>query len=94
MYNYLIFEIFFTFEIINHIIYLKLNFLITEITELLNYSEAAFEAMMQILKEVNDFYDNASETKHQSMTVEDLALGFIDVANETMCRAIKSVTQV
>jgi N-methylhydantoinase A/oxoprolinase/acetone carboxylase beta subunit len=28
------------------------------------------------------------------MSVEEVALGFIQVANETMCRSIRAITQV
>jgi len=31
---------------------------------------------------------------HQPMTVEEVAMGFIRVANETMCRPIRALTQV
>lgn len=33
---------------------------------------------------------NIRETK----TIEEIAMGFIDVANESMCRPIRSITQV
>lgn len=30
----------------------------------------------------------------RKMSVEDVAMGFIEVANETMCRPIRAITQV
>lgn len=50
-------------------------------------SRAAFA---ELLEKVNaDIAEGGGKTK----TIEDLALGFLDVANETMCRPIRSLTE-
>ncbi|VDK19287.1 unnamed protein product [Anisakis simplex] len=55
--------------------------------------QAAVEAMQKVTDEANDFYRNHANVSRPEMTVAETALGFIDVANETMCRAIRSITQ-
>ncbi|KHN74521.1 5-oxoprolinase [Toxocara canis] len=54
---------------------------------------AALEAMQHITDEANAFYSAHVDVSRPPMSVEEVALGFIDVANETMCRAIRSITQ-
>uniref|UniRef100_A0A0V0G356 Putative oxoprolinase n=1 Tax=Triatoma dimidiata TaxID=72491 RepID=A0A0V0G356_TRIDM len=53
--------------------------------------EATQKAFRQLQNEINSFMteQNIEETK----TIEEIAMGFIDVANESMCRPIRSVTQ-
>jgi len=46
-----------------------------------------FEALT---REVNEFLQNGNGPQ---MTVEEIAMGFIRVANETMCRPIRNLTQ-
>ncbi|KAL1500984.1 hypothetical protein ABEB36_006393 [Hypothenemus hampei] len=46
----------------------------------------AFEALT---KEINNFL----ESKKEKMSVEEVAMGFIRVANEAMCRPIRALTQ-
>lgn len=53
-------------------------------------AKAAKAAMEKLAKEINAF----SKEKATKMSVEDVALGFIDVANEAMCRPIRTITQV
>uniref|UniRef100_F1KRH0 5-oxoprolinase n=1 Tax=Ascaris suum TaxID=6253 RepID=F1KRH0_ASCSU len=55
--------------------------------------ESSFKAMQHITDEANAFYSLNPDSSRAQMSVEETALGFIDVANETMCRAIKSITQ-
>lgn len=43
--------------------------------------------------QVNDFLKHQSENS-KPMTVEEVAMGFIRVANESMCRPIRALTQV
>lgn len=43
--------------------------------------------------QVNNFLKNQSESSNP-MTVEEVAMGFIRVANESMCRPIRALTQV
>jgi 5-oxoprolinase (ATP-hydrolysing) len=52
--------------------------------------EGSKEAFGKLLEEVNtDLLQNGGKPK----TVEELALGFLHVANETMCRPIRSLTE-
>ena len=45
--------------------------------------------------QVNYFLASQSDdNKSQPMTVQEVAMGFIKVANETMCRPIRALTQV
>ena len=36
---------------------------------------------------------SSTDKSHQIMSIEEVAMGFIDVANESMCRPIRSLTQ-
>eukprot|EP00127_Corallochytrium_limacisporum_P003388 Clim_evm16s149 gene=Clim_evmTU16s149 len=53
-------------------------------------SRSAFEAL---LKEVNDFNAMQTHSEHTPMSVEEVAYGFVKVANEAMCRPIRNITQ-
>eukprot|EP00730_Choanoeca_flexa_P007915 TRINITY_DN12412_c0_g2_i1.p1 TRINITY_DN12412_c0_g2~~TRINITY_DN12412_c0_g2_i1.p1 ORF type:complete len:1293 (+),score=305.35 TRINITY_DN12412_c0_g2_i1:21-3899(+) len=53
---------------------------------------ATRQAFEQLTEQVNTFL-SAQEGEKKRMTVEEVALGFIDVANEAMCRPIRSLTQ-
>jgi 5-oxoprolinase (ATP-hydrolysing) len=45
--------------------------------------------------QINNFLRNQPDGKTKpAMTVEDVAMGFIHVANEAMCRPIRALTQV
>jgi N-methylhydantoinase A/oxoprolinase/acetone carboxylase beta subunit len=45
--------------------------------------------------QINGFLSNQPDGKTKpAMTVEDVAMGFIHVANEAMCRPIRALTQV
>jgi N-methylhydantoinase A/oxoprolinase/acetone carboxylase beta subunit len=52
-------------------------------------SAAAFET---ITKEINEF--RRAQGDDVDMTPEEVALGFLRVANEAMCRPVRSLTQV
>jgi 5-oxoprolinase (ATP-hydrolysing) len=45
--------------------------------------------------QINSFLSSQPDGKTKpAMTVEDVAMGFIRVANEAMCRPIRALTQV
>ena len=46
--------------------------------------------MSQLTEEINSYM---KEHGNKSYTVEEVALGFLDVANEAMCRPVRSLTQ-
>ena len=50
---------------------------------------AAFE---QLTAEVNSFL-KSQHPSSESMTLQEIAMGYIKVANETMCRPIRALTQ-
>uniref|UniRef100_A0A8C7SLX5 5-oxoprolinase, ATP-hydrolysing n=1 Tax=Oncorhynchus mykiss TaxID=8022 RepID=A0A8C7SLX5_ONCMY len=53
-------------------------------------SEETMEHFQQLTREINHFlYTNQS----QKMSMEEVAMGFIRVANEAMCRPIRALTQ-
>jgi len=52
---------------------------------------ATMKKFDQLTKEVNEYLSSQSEQK--MMTREEVALGFIRVANEAMCRPIRALTQ-
>lgn len=44
--------------------------------------------------QVNDFLTDIEGESKETMSNLDIALGFIKVANESMCRPIRALTQV
>lgn len=44
--------------------------------------------------QVNEFLASQENTAKQKMLTEEVAMGFIQVANEAMCRPIRALTQV
>ncbi|CAA9997633.1 unnamed protein product [Nesidiocoris tenuis] len=52
--------------------------------------EATLLAFQKLQKEINEFLKSQG---NQAMTVEEIAMGFIRVANESMCRPIRALTQ-
>ncbi|XP_064641075.1 5-oxoprolinase-like [Lineus longissimus] len=54
--------------------------------------ETTMAAFRKLTLEVNEFLKSQPE-KHDSMTTEEVAMGFITVANEAMCRPIRALTQ-
>lgn len=53
--------------------------------------EASVKEFKKLTEEINEFRKQAGETK--TMTIEEVAIGFIQVANESMCRPIRALTQ-
>lgn len=51
--------------------------------------KATWKEFEKLTQQVNEFM---KETKQKPMTVEEVAMGFIRVANETMCRPIRAIT--
>jgi 5-oxoprolinase (ATP-hydrolysing) len=52
--------------------------------------DSAVEEFKKLTEEINK---HMSEKGHQKMSIEEVALGFIKVANETMCRPIRRLTE-
>lgn len=52
--------------------------------------ESALEAFKKLTKEINE---HGKKNGQKDMTIEEVALGFIKVANETMCRPIRRLTE-
>lgn len=50
--------------------------------------------MQQLTNEINEYCKTSAGGTRHPMTVEEVALGFVDVANESMCRPIRALTQV
>uniref|UniRef100_A0A673XIY0 5-oxoprolinase, ATP-hydrolysing n=1 Tax=Salmo trutta TaxID=8032 RepID=A0A673XIY0_SALTR len=53
-------------------------------------SEETMEHFQQLTREINHFL---STNQSQKMSMEEVAMGFIRVANEAMCRPIRALTQ-
>ena len=49
------------------------------------------QKFQQLAKEINEFF--ISQGHDKTMSIYEIALGFITVANETMCRPIRALTQ-
>ncbi|XP_061197337.1 5-oxoprolinase-like isoform X1 [Saccostrea echinata] len=54
---------------------------------------ATDRAFKKLTKEVNEFLSTQDDSPKKKMTTEEVAMGFIQVANETMCRPIRALTQ-
>lgn len=55
--------------------------------------KATREEFEKLAKEINT-YRKSQDSSAKDMTVEDIALGFVNVANETMCRPIRQLTEM
>lgn len=55
--------------------------------------DSSYEEMKTVTEKVNTFMRQQYNDDSHQMTVEQVAFGFIQVANETMCRPIRSLTQ-
>lgn len=55
--------------------------------------EATRKAFEKLAIEINSYRKSQDESSKE-MTVEEVALGFINVANETMCRPIRQLTEM
>ena len=47
-----------------------------------------------VYSQVNVFLKEQDSTSCKPMTMQEVAMGFVEVANEAMCRPIRSITQV
>ncbi|XP_043474758.1 5-oxoprolinase [Leptopilina heterotoma] len=57
-------------------------------------SARTIEAFKKLTNEINDFLIKEKiRSEAEKMSIEEVAMGFIKVANETMCRPIRSLTQ-
>lgn len=48
--------------------------------------------MICVFVKIADY--NAGKSLARDLTLEEVAMGFVDVANEAMCRPIRAITQV
>lgn len=55
--------------------------------------KAAREEFEKLAKRIN-FYRKSQDPTAKDMLVEEIALGFVNVANETMCRPIRQLTEM
>lgn len=55
--------------------------------------DATREEFEKLAKQIN-LYRKIQDPASKDMTVEEIALGFVDVANETMCRPIRQLTEM
>jgi 5-oxoprolinase (ATP-hydrolysing) len=55
--------------------------------------DKTFEIFNKLTEEINAFLKTQTDSK-QKMTVQEVAMGFVRVANEAMCRPIRAITQV
>ncbi|XP_035226435.1 LOW QUALITY PROTEIN: 5-oxoprolinase-like [Stegodyphus dumicola] len=54
---------------------------------------ATLKAFEKLTNEINDFNSTQVDVKKETLSVEEVAYGFIKVANEAMCRPIRALTQ-
>ncbi|TYH25884.1 hypothetical protein ES288_A03G205700v1 [Gossypium darwinii] len=55
--------------------------------------EATREEYKKLAEQINS-YRKSQDSSAKDMTVEEIALGFVNVANETMCRPIRQLTEM
>ncbi|KAK4805810.1 hypothetical protein QYF61_000416 [Mycteria americana] len=55
--------------------------------------EAAARAFRELAARINAFLADATTGAHRPLSVEEVAMGFVRVANEAMCRPIRALTQ-
>ncbi|KAL9974393.1 hypothetical protein ACROYT_G011417 [Oculina patagonica] len=56
--------------------------------------EGSWSAFKKLTEQVNEFLSSQEDSaKKDPLTVEQVAMGFITVANETMCRPIRALTE-
>ena len=55
--------------------------------------EGSVRAFEELGEEINEYNDNNNNNNNIILGVEDIAHGFIKVANEAMCRPIRSITE-
>ena len=54
---------------------------------------ATINAFKVLTQNINQFIKNSDSYDKKQLTVEEVAIGFIKVANEAMCRPIRNITQ-
>lgn len=55
--------------------------------------ELTITAFEVLTKEINDFLKSSNSYETKCLSIEEVAMGFIRVANESMCRPIRAITQ-
>ncbi|PAV60150.1 hypothetical protein WR25_18508 isoform F [Diploscapter pachys] len=55
--------------------------------------DAAYRQMEDLTKQINEFIKAHPDAEQKEYKVEEVALGFVAVANEEMCRPIRALTQ-
>eukprot|EP01119_Soliformovum_irregulare_P023980 TRINITY_DN8499_c0_g1_i3.p1 TRINITY_DN8499_c0_g1~~TRINITY_DN8499_c0_g1_i3.p1 ORF type:complete len:1241 (-),score=304.27 TRINITY_DN8499_c0_g1_i3:47-3769(-) len=55
--------------------------------------QATQDAFHNLTQEINAYYGSHSDKDHRPLSVDEVACGFLRVANETMCRPIRSLTE-
>jgi 5-oxoprolinase (ATP-hydrolysing) len=60
-------------------------------------TDLAFNALQTLTDEINDYYStqssDATNAKPAKLSVDEVAFGFVRVANEAMCRPIRNITE-
>ncbi|XP_031780579.1 5-oxoprolinase [Nasonia vitripennis] len=51
------------------------------------------EGFAKLTQEINEFLSSEGKSEGEKMSIEEVAMGFIRVANEAMCRPIRALTQ-
>ena len=55
--------------------------------------DSTIHSFNQLTQEINEFINNSDSYDKKPLTLEEVAMGFIRVANESMCRPIRAITQ-
>lgn len=58
-------------------------------------ADLSLAALQELTNTINEYYAHQEETKegYEAMTVDEVAYGFVRVANEAMCRPIRNITE-
>ena len=55
--------------------------------------DSTITAFNKLTQEINEFVQSSESYDKKLLTIEEVAMGFIRVANEAMCRPIRAITQ-
>ena len=55
--------------------------------------EGSYQKFAELTQEVNEFMASENLPNYKEMSVKEVAMGFVKVANEAMCRPIRNLTQ-
>ena len=55
--------------------------------------EGSYRKFAELTQEVNEFMASENLPNYKEMSVKEVAMGFVKVANEAMCRPIRNLTQ-